>query len=52
MKESATTAGLASLAALSDAERLRALGDQLKMVEELRGKKRSAAPARSERGLY
>jgi ribonuclease PH len=41
-------AGIADLAALQ----VRALGDQLKMVEELRGRKRGSAPARSERGLY
>jgi len=41
-------AGIAQLAAMQ----VRALGDQLKMVQELRGKKRSSAPARSERGLY
>ncbi len=41
-------AGIADLAAVQ----VRALGDQLKMVEELRGKKRGSAPARSERGLY
>ena len=41
-------AGIAELATLQ----VRALGDQLKLVEELRGKKRGNAPARSERGLY
>ncbi len=41
-------AGIAELAGLQ----VLALGDQLKMVEELRGKKRGNAPARSERGLY
>ena len=41
-------AGIGELATLQ----LRALGDQLKLVEELRGKKRGNAPARSERGLY
>ncbi len=41
-------AGIAELATLQ----VRALGDQLRMVEELRGKKRGNAPARSERGLY
>ena len=41
-------AGIADLAQLQ----IRALGDQLKMVEELRGRKRGSAPARSERDLY
>ena len=41
-------AGIAELAGLQ----VLALGDQLKMVEELRGRKRGNAPARSERGLY
>ncbi|MEO8277366.1 MAG: ribonuclease PH [Thermoanaerobaculia bacterium] len=40
--------GIASLAALQ----LRALGDRLEIVEELRGRKRAAAPARSEKSLY
>jgi ribonuclease PH len=41
-------AGIAELAA----KQVVALGDELKLVEELRGKKRGNAPARSERGLY
>ena len=41
-------AGIAELAMLQ----VQALGDQLRLVEELRGKKRASAPARSERGLY
>ena len=41
-------AGIAELARLQVA----ALGDQLKLVEELRGRKRGSAPARSERDLY
>ena len=41
-------AGIAELAVAQ----VRALGDQLRMVEELRGKKRGNTPARSERSLY
>ena len=41
-------AGIADLAKLQ----IQALGDQLRMVEELRGRKRGSAPARSERDLY
>ncbi|MEO8196688.1 MAG: ribonuclease PH [Thermoanaerobaculia bacterium] len=41
-------AGIGALAKLQ----IDALGDQLKLVEELRGRKRGSAPARSERGLY
>lgn len=41
-------AGIAELATIQ----LGALRDPLRLVEELRGKKRAAAPARSERGLY
>ena len=40
--------GIAELATAQ----VRALGDQLEIVEELRGRKRGSAPARSERGLY